>query len=252
MMAQPTATEVLTDQERLQNYNSLTCLIDEYAQHLFVLFKNLKEDRMCSVGVPSVDRDSTLCYKQVNYFGLLNAPAAKGVHHAYRGGLIAHYLEMWNYWKLIKPTIPESKEKDSHLSDERVIVGIIMHDLHKCWCSYIADDKVPSGINYGQHPSDQLMSPNQKSLYIAQRFSINLDVEQLNALNNSEGGYAKSPPRCQSVLSKVLYILDELSSNVLARSMTGNWFDVRNSGSPTEDSLDPTHYLYLPTGETDV
>ena len=243
MMAQSITTEVLTDQERLQNFNSLTHLVETYAPHFSALIDRMKNDRVCSDGFSD---------KQVNYFGLFNAPVAKGVHHAYCGGLIAHYLEMWNYWKLIKPTIPESEEKDSHLSDERILVGIIMHDLHKCWCSYIADEKVPSGINYGQHPTDQLMTPNQKSLCIAQRFGINLDVEQLNALNNSEGGYAKSPPRCQSVLSKVLYILDELSSNVLARSMTGNWFDIRNTGSPTEESLDPTHCEYLPKGDSDV
>ena len=31
--------------------------------------------------------------------GFVNAPAAKRNHHAYRGGLVVHLIEMWHIWQ---------------------------------------------------------------------------------------------------------------------------------------------------------
>jgi hypothetical protein len=54
-------------------------------------------------------------------------------------------------------------------------------------------------------------------------------LKVLNAILNSEGGYSKTPTQWQTVLAKYVYVLDEISSNVLARLEKGNVYDVRNA-----------------------
>lgn len=151
-------------------------------------------------------------YDGITYFGLEKAPAAKGNHHHYLGGLVAHVLEMWD----IHNNLAGPVGADSRLPDDRVLAGILLHDLHKAWCHFVQDASVPSGFNYGKHPSSNLMTPDQKTVYIASKY-VQLDIVQLNAVYHSEGGWAASPPRWSTPLSKYVYLLDELSSNVRGR-----------------------------------
>jgi hypothetical protein len=87
-----------------------------------------------------------------------------------------------------------------------------------------------------------LLTKDVKSLYLAQQFGIMLNVYQLNALFNSEGGWAQNPPKWNSVLGKVLYLLDEISSNVTARTVQGNVVDVREKGCPDLIHFEPNTF----------
>jgi hypothetical protein len=46
---------------------------------------------------------------------------------------------------------------------------------------------------------------------------VKLPLIVLNSLYCSEGGYKKSPPKEVSALAKLVYLLDEFSSNVIYR-----------------------------------
>lgn len=165
------------------------------------------------------------------YLGFKNAPAGKGNHHAYLGGLCEHLLEMWEFWRLLKPGIGIPEDPNQVIiSDKSVLVAIIMHDLHKSWFTFTNVQVNNTGLftlQYGDHASNSLFTNDQKSMYIATSHGILLDAFQINCLHNSEGGFAKSPPKWQTTLAKFVYVLDELSSNVLARTLQGNHFDVR-------------------------
>jgi len=152
-------------------------------------------------------------YNGVTYLGFERAPAAKGNHHHYIGGLVTHILEMWDIHTNIAGPVGASS---SRIPDDRVLAGIILHDLHKAWCNFVSDPAVPSGLNYGRHPSSNLLTPDQKTVYIASKY-VRLDMVQLNSVYHSEGGWAASPPKWTTPLSKYLYLLDELSSNILGR-----------------------------------
>lgn len=189
------------------------------------LFDELEYDR---IGASKVGSTST-----VAYLGLKHAPAAKGNHHAYLGGLVAHMLEMWTFWLDLRPRfIGEGIPADPLLTDSNVFLGILVHDLHKAWNTFVCDSSIPSGVTYGSHPTSLLMTNDQKSAYILQ-FFFNVDAIIANCMYSSEGGYAKDAPKTQTTLAKLVYILDELSSNVLARTQQGNCTDNRTVGTTT-------------------
>lgn len=162
----------------------------------------------------------------VTYLGLRNAPAGKGNHHAWEGGLVAHMLEMWDtylYWKEF-PLLPP----DPLITDANVLKGIIVHDLHKAWCEFVRDPAVDTGLNYGKHPSGNLVGNDQKSMYILNQHGVKIDLVICNVLYCSEGGWAKAPPRWCTTLSKLVYLLDEFSGNVMSRAADGTNFNVRS------------------------
>lgn len=152
-------------------------------------------------------------YDGIEYFGLRDAPAAKSNHHHYRGGLVQHYLEMWRFFLALKDTLPQ----DELITPERILAGILLHDLHKSWTYYHAVDGDPIKVTYGQHPSSNLLRDDQKTAYIVHKYGLPVDLIQLNALYHSEGGWADSPPKWNTAMSKLLYLLDELSGNVKSR-----------------------------------
>jgi hypothetical protein len=199
------------------------------------MIEGLKEDHE--------DITSISDHLPMTYLGFKNAPAGKGNHHAYIGGLVMHLIEMWGFWLTLKPQLPSD---DPLLTDSNVMQAIILHDLHKAQTTFICNRKLPleNGeeskdyiLEYGKHPSSSLLTNDQKSLYIATKHNIILDIYQWNSLFNSEGGYAKSPPKFSTSLAKLVYTLDELSSNVLARSSVGNCVDIRSVGFVSADLL---------------
>lgn len=165
--------------------------------------------------------------------GLRRAPAAKGNHHAFEGGLVYHYLEMWDIW-----TIWANRfylRTTSHMNDDRVLRGIINHDLHKAYRYYrlvsTAPWQVELATDYRKQslePSDTLVIENVKTIQILNHHGITMDDEQMNALLWSEGGFSKTKPQWCSILAKLLYLLDEFSGNVIGRIEKGTWLDHRN------------------------
>jgi len=153
--------------------------------------------------------------------GFLNAPAAKRNHHAYMGGLIVHYLEMWNIWtNKFKPDFPYTE----HVNDRRIMEGIIYHDLHKAYRTFQLKSINPWEVQYLRDDEEnESLTWETKTLWLLQHHGIKLDVPQYSALLWSEGGWAKIQPRWCSVLAKTLYLLDEYSGNVLSRMEDGSW-----------------------------
>lgn len=160
---------------------------------------------------------------ETTYLGLRRAPAAKGNHHDHEGGLLHHYLEMWELWILLARRVESSPE----LNNERILAAIINHDLHKAYRTFVLKEADPWQTEYGTDQSDRMMTWETKTIWLLGKHGVQLDELQMNALLWSEGGWAKIQPKWYSVLAKLAYLLDELSGNVLARIEKGTLLDVR-------------------------
>jgi hypothetical protein len=171
--------------------------------------------------------------KEVWYCGAYHAPAGRNNHHAHFGGWVSHVLEMWKVHTHMEEKIVIGGESSEYLSAARVLKGILLHDLHKTHLEFVPlmDERGVIKFEYSKHPFKKIQTPDQQSAYIAFKFDLQLDPLQLNALYNSEGGFAKDRPEYCSVLAKYLYILDELSSNVLNRIETNTLLNVREYAS---------------------
>jgi 3'-5' exoribonuclease len=64
---------------------------------------------------------------------MLNAPAAKNMHHAFRGGYLEHVLTLFKLALQVLPVYP-------YIHKELVLAGILLHDIGKLWeLSYETD-----------------------------------------------------------------------------------------------------------------
>lgn len=230
----------------LKNFNELKRLVSRYlgsklGQNILSMLDDLQSD----------ETDNGLLYA-----GFENAPAAVGNHHACKGGLVAHYLEMWNIWQGIKGTLlstilftySDPVIGHSRINDSDILIGILIHDLHKARFTfrYTTDEdrsKDKKNLNrefvYGSHPSNTMLTNNQKTAHILTHYSVDLDLVLLNCLYNSEGGFASERPKDTSILAKIVYVLDELSSNVSDRLSSGKFFSMSST-----DTVDPTQSYY--------
>lgn len=165
----------------------------------------------------------------VLFLGFFRAPAAKGNHHDYEGGLVQHLLEMWGVWKVVRHNfIPQNILLGDHINDDRVLRAIINHDLHKAYKTYELVRVDPWEVRYANNSSDQLLTSDVKSITILSKNGITLDDEQMNVLLWAEGGFAKIRPNWTSVLAKICYLLDEMSGNVIGRIEKNTLLDHRN------------------------
>jgi len=155
--------------------------------------------------------------------GFMRAPAAKRNHHAYIGGLVIHLLEMWAIWQY---RFRRDFEQTTEVNDKRILEGVIYHDLHKAYETFIEQSDHLNGrrVDYlRDDPDNESLTWATKTLWILQWHEIPLDSRQYSALLWSEGGWAKTQPKWCSVLAKVLYLMDEYSGNVLSRMQDGTW-----------------------------
>lgn len=202
---QPNKSRFELDTQLDDNWSSLISITQLFCPEMTAMLENYKQDRVSG--------------KQV-FLGMRRASAASGYHHDYEGGLVLHYLQMIELaGKLISST-----EEFQLLSDCDVVRAVILHDLHKGWKTYVKDPETGK-IFYGDHCTDLLLKNNHKSLMMylpycsAQRLGTSgandaqacLSLELINALFGSEGGYAKDAPKENTLLSKFVYCLDELS-----------------------------------------
>lgn len=159
--------------------------------------------------------------------GLRRAPAAQGNHHACEGGLLFHYLEMFDIWTSLAASMDLNKQQLSHGT---ILKGIINHDIHKAWRTYRLETEDPWQTQYADDETDRLLDPysrrpqgTYKSLFMLQQHGIRLDMIDYNVVLNAEGGWSKSQTYWCSVAAKVCYLLDELSGNVKGRQATERW-----------------------------
>jgi len=158
----------------------------------------------------------------VHYLGMERAPAAKRNHHDFEGGLVHHLLDMYTVWQEWRPVIEESE----HINDGRILRGIINHDLHKGWRTYVLESEDPWRTSYGKDLSDTLLTWDTKSIFLLMKHKIPMDLEQMNALLLSEGGYSRIKPKETTVLAKILYLMDEMSGNVQVRIAKGTLLEL--------------------------
>lgn len=224
------SVETINHQILLQNFQNLLDLIDkvctpEYASGL----KNM----LNKLAVNHQDGDK-LCP------GFICAPASYSAHHSEPGGLVTHCLQMWELSEVLRTNVPAFQV----LNAQTLLAGIIFHDLHKASYNYIFVSDAEFEKNPNQHFKyhdgmiTKILQKSQRSYQIIIENGILLTLEQANALFGSEGGWAESPPKATSVLSKFLYLLDELSANVFDRIIKGRMFDYKMSiGCPTFNTI---------------
>lgn len=192
------------------------------------IFRQLTRDLAGELHVRMIDhlRDDVKD-EGVIYLGLFRAPAAKGNHHDREGGLIAHMLEMWEIWLHLKDAIVRTDGK--YITDARVFKGILYHDLHKAYRTFVEVPRADGvwAADYGKDPTESLMSHTTKTIWILSQAGISLDRQDYHALLCNEGGWAEIKTRWTSVLAKLLYVLDELSGNVVERIRKGTYLDHR-------------------------
>jgi hypothetical protein len=206
------------------NWNKLVVLASLYIspevkREVGAMLEGLKADTIVDIPGDGEQPDS----KQTQ-LGFYRAPAAKANHHAFEGGLVFHILEMWDCWILLRSTLQDQAGAFgiSFVSDHRVLLGILAHDLHKAYRTFKKVDGPEWATDYCKDDSDYILTETHKSLYLLSHAGIILDEVQLNALICSHGGYTKDEPRSRSVLAKLLYVIDELSGNVRGHLATGN------------------------------
>ena len=192
--------------------------------------------------------------------GMRRAPGSKERHHPMEGGLVKHLLQMWGIWSTLKHTIRQSSGGTWHeqLSDQNVWRAILHHDLNKVWRYKVlpaqirctCGDQTAStcsvhGIDRGNtSPADEwkvdyaqdadrhqaYLTKDMKTLFFLQKHGISISLPLFNALFTAEGGFSRLYPEKETVLAKVVYILDELSAGVVDRLLAGTFWDSKVGG----------------------
>lgn len=204
--------EKFTEHQLHENFAKLRGVVDYYCPELQPVLATFKYGDRPLGGAPEAT-----CESGSKFAGFLDAPAGKGMHHPYAGGLVEHLLEMID----IASSLWDGKDLVSCRFDDAVRV-IVLHDLHKAYrtfryVSLASAGAVVLGFDYAEHVSNEQLTPNQKTLWMLATAaadataSIVGNMAIMNALFSSEGGYAKDAPREQSVLAKLCYLCDELS-----------------------------------------
>ncbi len=190
-----------------KNYSLLRFIVQNYLEvphsHEYLdLFTDLENDVVMKEGKV--------------YLGLKHAPASRSRHHAEKGGLIKHLLEMWRIYVGLASFV----YKIDAFDDAEVLRGIINHDLHKAYRTYVLlpPDQVSFEnwkVEHGKDYSDCMLSSNMKTLWLLNRSYIHLTIEDFHVLGWSEGGWSEIKTSERSPLATLIYCLDELSANVL-------------------------------------
>lgn len=217
----PDGSTIAGNWQRLLDTVNLVFEGTPYLQPYVYLMEHIGPDKVIARPTPNGAGHSPSAV--TTFLGMRRAPAAKEYHHAFEGGLVFHYQEMWNIWKQLF-WIP----KDDVVNDQRVLAAIFNHDIHKAYRTFVQlETKAEWAAEYGKDATDQLLDNTVKSIWILKEHNVPLDPIQLNALCWAEGGFAERKPRWSTVLAKVAYLLDELSGNVMSRVREGQILDVR-------------------------
>jgi hypothetical protein len=197
---------MLTPDQIEHNWNELQRYIPE---HLKPIFSRYNHD---------------VQVEDVQILGLMCAPAGKGVHHAYQGGLVEHILEMVYYLNSFDSLLDESDNRAS-LDHAAMIEGALLHDIHKGFMHfYVQKD---GSFDYYKGAWNAFNTPNQKTIAMLMECDVIISPKVLHILNCSEGGWAENAPREATVEAKLVYVADELSV-VNSRLKQGNTKSIRD------------------------
>jgi len=193
-----------------ENWLRLYLLVESYCPNYIPIMDGLKKDSIVKL---KASQGEVLISN--TYLGFMRAPAAKRNHHAYEGGLVAHLLEMWDFWETISCGHPFGE--DAGLTKSRVLRGVLNHDLHKALLYYRLKPSSVWSVERQEHAYTGFMADNAQTMLILMKYGIHLDELDMNCLMWSEGGWALDQPRERTALATLVYCLDELSGNVKAR-----------------------------------
>lgn len=179
---------------------------------------------------------------EVILLGMHDAPASVSRHHTFQGGLVAHMLEMWDLWKAHIRPIFVKRDQPWNFTDSDVLRAILHHDLNKVWRYKLSGTDplliTPWQVSYANELDrlDRLLGPTNKSLFLLQQRGIKLGPLHYNALLCAAGGYGEIQPRASTVFAKTIYLLDELSANVVNRLDTGKFWDSQHGGGHVDEA----------------
>jgi hypothetical protein len=174
------------------------------------------------------DRIITLRDRAEVQLGLYRAPGSKDYHHRREGGLIEHMLEMWQLWEAgFKPMLSAFGSNHPAIRDHNVWRAIFHHDLNKVW-KYALLTEAEWKVDYAMDLQSDLLGSSGKILHMLQLHGIRLPPLLINAILASEGGYSADPPRTETSFAKLVYLLDEMSANVVDRVRNKRFWDAKH------------------------
>ncbi len=138
------------------------------------------------------------------------APAAKGIHHPWIGGLLEHVLSLAHLAKRVCPHYP-------HVDENQVVFGCIMHDMGKVW--ELSYDRAFGYTDEGKLVGHLVMGVIKVSEAIAKRkdFPPELALRLKHILVAHHGTYEFGSPKLpQTLEAELVHRLDDLDSKINA------------------------------------
>ncbi|WP_034621379.1 3'-5' exoribonuclease YhaM family protein [Desulfovermiculus halophilus] len=148
---------------------------------------------------------------------LVNAPGAKNIHHAYRGGLVEHTLQVVRLCLAVCELYPD-------LDREILLVAAVLHDMGKAW-------ELDGGISRDYTDAGRLVGHITLGVDRVMPFvarvqdldpDLSLHLEHLLLSHHGEYSYG-SPRRPKTQEAFVLHFMDNLDAkmNTLDQALTG-------------------------------
>ena len=141
-------------------------------------------------------------------YGYCKAPAAKGMHHVYLGGLLEHSLSVARLVDAVVPLYPD-------LNRDLLVVGALLHDLGK-----VAELSYERAFEYTDegrligHISIGIEMLNEKISGLT-GFPADLSMLLKHMILSHHGQYEfGSPKRPKTVEATILHYLDDMDSKI--------------------------------------
>lgn len=147
------------------------------------------------------------------------APAAKGIHHPWIGGLLEHVLSLCHLARRVCPHYP-------HIDQDQVVFGCIMHDMGKVW--ELSYDRNIGYTDEGRLVGHLVMGIIQTDRAISRRkdFPPELALRLKHILAAHHGQYEFGSPKLpQTLEAELVHRLDDLDSKITAITETLNNVD---------------------------
>lgn len=144
------------------------------------------------------------------------APAAKGIHHPWIGGLLEHVLSLCYLAKRVCPHYP-------HVDEDQVLYGCIMHDFAKIW-------ELSYDGTFGYTDEGKLVGHLVSGVIVTDRhvrarpdFPKDLEMRLKHILLAHHGTYEFGSPKLpQTLEAELVHRLDDLDSKINAITETMN------------------------------
>ncbi len=175
---------------------------------------------------------------------LKEAPAAKNVHHAYRGGLLEHILSVTGLCMRIADHYPA-------LDRQVLLAGAIFHDMGKVWelSGGLANDYTDEGRLLGHiHMGLERLEPFLRKAGLDSELVIHFKHLVLSHHGEYEFGSPRRPKTCEAM---ALHYADNLDAKMAQMNSLFKGFAQEETGwTPYQGTLQ--RYLYHPMRSPDA